>query len=581
MKKIYKIIIFLALPLLFSLFYLQSEIASAKEPISDWTIRDFHSEIVVNKDSSLDITEKITADCGDLSGKHGIFRILPTQYQYSKNESVKTPITLLGITDFSGRVIPYTTLNNRKAHTVTWKIGDANKTVTGVNYYKIHYKVDNAIRFKDGNFDEFYWNLIGAFWDIDIEKFSVKITFPSKITKDNSKVWLYSGNFKETKNELAESQWQDQSILNISTNQSLSPGQAVTTSITFPKNILTPYKFSFWQLYGQYFGLLIPIVAFIFCFSAWKKYGDDPTINSAIAPEFEIPDKLSPIDMGTLYSNGNMLNNYLSASIINLAVKKYLKIEQIAKKGILGKEDFLLTELRKPDNTLSASERQLQNDIFGSVQSTRVSTLQNIFYKNIPGIKEKSLQFLVKDGYFDQAGKKYQNSFVIFAVLALIGAIIFFSNYFPIVGSAMLLAVIILIIFAILMTKRTAKGAMLYHRILGLKLYMETAEKYRQQFNEKENIFEKFLPYAIMFGSTKLWIKKMQSIYGKEYFDAYHPYWFYGAGISNFDVDSFTNHLESLSSGMASTLASSPSSSGSGGGGFSGGGGGGGGGGGW
>jgi uncharacterized membrane protein len=131
------------------------------------------------------------------------------------------------------------------------------------------------------------------------------------------------------------------------------------------------------------------------------------------------------------------------------------------------------------------------------------------------------------------------------------------------------------------MSRRTEKGAMLEHRIKGFKLYMDTAEKYRQQFNEKENIFEKFLPYAIMFGMTKKWIKTMERVYGEKYFATYHPVWFYGAGISNFNVDSLTSSIESLSSGMASTMASSPSSSGSGGGGFSGGGGGGGGGGGW
>ena len=52
------------------------------------------------------------------------------------------------------------------------------------------------------------------------------------------------------------------------------------------------------------------------------------------------------------------------------------------------------------------------------------------------------------------------------------------------------------------------KGAELLWRIKGFKLYMETAEKYRQQFYEKENIFEKLLPYAMVFGMTEIWVKK-------------------------------------------------------------------------
>lgn len=576
-----KFVLWLALPLLLATCYFLPTRVSARETVSDWYIKDFQSEIVVGKDSSLDITEKITADCGTLLGKHGIFRVLPTQYQYSTSEAVKTPITLLGITDFSGNDLPYSTINDRSNHTVTWKIGDAGKTVTGINYYQIHYKIDNAIRFRDANFDELYWNVMGAFWEIDIDQFSANIKFPNEINKDNSKVWLYSGQFKNKENSLAKYAWSDQNTLNVSVDQTLTPGNAVTASVTFPKNILTPYKFSFWHLYGQYFGFLIPVLVFLLCFPLWKKFGDDPTINSAVAPEFEIPDKLSPLEMGTLYSNGMMQNQYLSASIINLAVKKYLKIEQIAKKGLLGKEDFKFIKLKEADDKLSESERQLFKDIFGGNESTHLSTLKDKFYKNIPVIKKKSFDFLVKEGYFDQAGKKYQTIFIILAVLILIGAIIFFTTFLPILGGAMALTVILLVIFAVLMTKRTQKGAMLFHRIKGLKLYVETAEKYRAQFQEKENIFEMFLPYAIMFGLTKLWIKKMESIYGKEYWSSYHPYWFYGATMTSFNVDSFTKNIESLSSNMATTMASSPSSSGSGGGGFSGGGGGGGGGGGW
>jgi uncharacterized membrane protein len=108
---------------------------------------------------------------------------------------------------------------------------------------------------------------------------------------------------------------------------------------------------------------------------------------------------------------------------------------------------------------------------------------------------------------------------------------------------------------------------------------METAEKYRQQFYEKENIFEKFLPYAMVFGIAKLWAEKIKEIYGQEYFDSYHPVWYVGAGdFSSFDAASFTESLNSITTSISSNVSSG---SGSGGGGFSGGGGGGGGGGGW
>ena len=122
-------------------------------------------------------------------------------------------------------------------------------------------------------------------------------------------------------------------------------------------------------------------------------------------------------------------------------------------------------------------------------------------------------------------------------------------------------------------------GLELAWRIKGFKLYMETAEKYRQQFNEKENILEKFLPYAILFKITDLWIRKMKDIYGEKYVACFMPLWFVGGNFQNFDANSFNSMISDFSSNMNSTMVAS--SSGVGGGGFSGGGGGGGGGGGW
>jgi hypothetical protein len=46
--------------------------------------------------------------------------------------------------------------------------------------------------------------------------------------------------------------------------------------------------------------------------------------------------------------------------------------------------------------------------------------------------------------------------------------------------------------------------------------HMKTAEKYHNNFM-KRKYFEKLLPYTIIFGLTKEWIKKMEQIYGSDY----------------------------------------------------------------
>jgi uncharacterized membrane protein len=135
----------------------------------------------------------------------------------------------------------------------------------------------------------------------------------------------------------------------------------------------------------------------------------------------------------------------------------------------------------------------------------------------------------------------------------------------------MLATALFYMILGAYMSKLTSKGIDVSWRTKGLKLYMNTAEKYRQQFNEKENIFERFLPYAVMFGITKQWANKMRELYGDQYFANYHPVWFAGA-VASFDVNSFTNSLNSVASSVSSSAGSGSGGSGGGGGGGGGGG---------
>jgi len=557
--------------LLISIFLLPCQVL-ARENVNYWYIKDFKTEIVVNNDSSIDVTENIIADCGSAQ-KHGIFRVLPTFQQLTDKEKVDSSVKLESITNFDGKPYKYSTTKNRSDGTITWKIGDADAYVTGVNNYRIKYHVKNAVRHNSENFDEFYWNLSGNFWDIDIDNFSAKIIFPDGVNKENSGSYFYSGQFGESNDLEISGNWTANNILEINYDKTMTSGEGITTSITFPKNIISPYVPTFWEKYGWYFTLFIPFVIFYLMFLLWKKVGDDPSINPTVAPEFEIPEKLNPIDMGLVWTDSVLKNNFISAAIINLAVKGVLKIEKI------GKKDFKL-EMIGEDGKMSPSENKLLKGLFQSKNIVQVSDLKNKFYTYLPKISDAGNNFLVEKKWLVKGSRFWQYAFI-FISMVIFGLGMFAGTFNSIFGFSVIASAIIIFVYSFILPVRSLDGALLLRRIKGLRLYLHTAERYRAKFNEKENIFEKFLPYAIMFGMTKEWISKIEEIYGKEYFNSYHPVWFYGVGIADFNIDSLTSEISSMSNGMASTMSSSPSSSGSGGGGFSGGGGGGGGGGGW
>lgn len=573
MKKSILTIIFLLLFLPFSAH------ARNKADIYDWYIKDFNSQIIVNQDSSLDITETIVADCGNLPDKHGIYRIIPSVSYGEDGEIFKTPIKIKSINNGKGDSYEYQTSNNSKDNTLTIKIGSPNYTVSGENTYIISYKVDNAIRFTNDKFDELYWNLNGNFWQLQIDNYSADIIFPETFDSSLSEVNVYYGSHGSA--ELSENfKWQTKNHLYIASNGRLLEGQGITSSITYPKGLFEPYVAPFYDRFAWLWLIILPLLFFILCYKIWQKNGRDPQINPTVAPEFEIPEDLNPIDMGMIISDGKFNNKYLTASIVNLAVKGYLIIEKIDTSGIIKIKEYNFKKTGSVNlPPLTPSEEKLYERLFGNTDEISTSSLKNKFYVEIPKIQSSSMDYLSSKKWIIKSSRYWQLGFIVFSISLFIFSFITmdFNYYF---GYGLLASSIIIFFFSFVMTKRSIEGARLFKRILGFKLYMSKAEKYRQQFNEKENIFEIFLPYAIVFGITGLWIKQIRNIYGEKYINSFHPIWFIGTGQS-FNFNSFTSEMKNLSSNIGNTIAQSPSSGGSGGGGFSGGGGGGGGGGGW
>ncbi|GHF19238.1 DUF2207 domain-containing protein [Pseudolysinimonas yzui] len=136
----------------------------------------------------------------------------------------------------------------------------------------------------------------------------------------------------------------------------------------------------------------------------------------------------------------------------------------------------------------------------------------------------------------------------------------------------------------------TSKGAELKEHLDGLREFIRVAEADRLQMLQSVSgaeristsdttaiikIYEKLLPYAVIFGLEKQWAEEIA-----KYYDTNPPDWY--SGPSGFHVAAFAAGISTLSSSVSTSYASSSGSSssgGGGGGGSSGGGGGGGGGG--
>ena len=146
------------------------------------------------------------------------------------------------------------------------------------------------------------------------------------------------------------------------------------------------------------------------------------------------------------------------------------------------------------------------------------------------------------------------------------------------IGLGLALAIIF---FAPYANKRTQVGREWLSHILGLKQFIESAEKDRilTLVNDDPEYFYHVLPYAMVLGVTDKWAKQFEDILTSD------PDWYQSNTSRPFSTAYFVSQINSSTQDVGRTLSSAPSSSGSSGGssggGFSGGGSGGGGGGGW
>ena len=163
----------------------------------------------------------------------------------------------------------------------------------------------------------------------------------------------------------------------------------------------------------------------------------------------------------------------------------------------------------------------------------------------------------------------------------------------------LIFGIISILIFRYLINKPSEEKVKIESEIDGFKMYLSAAEENLLKFHNPpemtSDVYEKFLPYAIVFGVEGIWGKRFRDKL-QETIDSAQPYEnvqynfgysFAGAFTSTLNettvvpVSSGSSYSSSGSSGSSSSYSGGSSSSGSSGGGSSGGDGGGGGGGGW
>ncbi len=544
-------------------------------------IDNFNSQITVNSDASISVQETIKYNFEDASGKHGIFRDIPFHYNTDEQGDYYLRFSEISVADESGR--PYNFTEDYQGDNLHLKIGDPNQTVSGVLTYIINYKVLGAINYFAG-WDELYWNATGNDWPVPIESASAKVILPGKFSAADIRMKSYYGEAGSTSEGKAE--FDNINSVNYVAPEILETGQGLTVVTGWPKGavaVIDKIQFSQapktpWSkllIIMVALNIIFPAVIFIYLFIHWWRRGRDPKSRSTIIAQYDAPDNLTPAEVGVILED-DFHNKFISAEIINLAVKGYLKINRLEEKIIFFKSvDYQLDKLKPTGNDLKDFQKDLINGLFGfSKTSVKLSDLKDEFYQKIESLSNSVIAQVTGQGYFVENPKKQKAKYLTAGIIvALAGP---FLWQFGLMAGGLFI-----VLFGLIMPARTAKGVQAKEYILGLKLYLSVAEADRLKFHnapeKRPEHFEKLLPYAMILGVEKAWAEQFKDIYRTP------PSWYNDPTAQIFNAAIFASSLNSFSSSASSTLSSSPAASGSSGfsGGSSGGGFGGGGGGSW
>jgi type II secretory pathway pseudopilin PulG len=564
-----------------------------------WIITSFHSDITIAGDSTLTIKEDIRVDFGSLQ-KHGIFRTIPLRYRFDDSHDRYYLLDLKSVTNGS-RALQYSESVDHDNDVI--KIGDPNVLVSGTNRYVITYTVIGVLNSFTDN-DELFWNVDGALWPVPKRTVTATVSLPPTSFQ---KAACFEGptGSKETCTYLNSGR-----LVNFTSTRMLGSGEQMSVvvalskgAVTVPLPLLEARKRQFPQDAFEInpltvgLSLLIAIGGIGMIAWNWWVHGRDRAyltqyyltndLRQRTLPlfhhdpevvEFEPPQKMRPAQLGLILDEKADPKD-VTATIVDLAVRGYMTINEIP-----GKLDW--TFIWKDGGDAAALlpyEKTVLDGLFAGRKQVNLSELKGTFGSTLRRAEGEIYKNAVAGKLFTTRPDIARAEWGCLGLGVFIGGIavtvvLGLSIGWGLVGVAVVLVGLLLTISFPFMPQRSAAGRELLQRTLGFRLYMTTAEKYRQQFAAKAQIFTQLLPYAIVFGCVSMWAKAFEGI------DTSAANSWY-VGNAPFQAAFLASSLQSMDASISSAITYTPpgagSSSGFGGGGSSGGGGGGGGGGSW
>lgn len=541
------------------------------------------TEFAIEKDSTVRVTETQTFDF--VGAYHVAERVIPHKGSDAitdisvEDSATHAPLTYAGSRPLDkndpaswGKYVVYGSGGDT---IIDWYYDLADTSHSWVVTYTLH----GAIAFYSDH-DELYWNLFDSY-TVPIRIVSAKVVLPGTDTAPISSFYVVGDHTAVT------TRLDDRTFAFSASN--FAPGEAATIAVGWQKGLI-PVS-AYWKdlasrVWPYALAALILLCAVAYAI-VYRKFLHPQKTGRTIVPEYEPPQGIPPA-IGELIAKESSGSRNWPATIVDLAVRGYLTIRDESKTFLSFPFHAYQLERSGKSDGLALFEQELLTALFAEGTTFSTKEVQSSYSvqmrvrKGFIEARKALLEDATATGAFEHAPKQSELGWSLLAlgIVALVLAIVFAIGFGGLYLQLLMLAVAVLVSAGIVYFVRqvevslSEKGKKLKDELLGFKLYLETAERYRLQ-NLAPDQFEKFLPYAMLFGVEKKWAKAFEGL------NVPPPHWYAATYVGAMPSSPGSFDASSFASGFSASFATAFSSGagGAAGGGGAGGGGGGGGGG--
>lgn len=554
----------------------------------NFTITKFDAEYLLGRDSenrsTLAATWRITAHFLP-NQNHGIAPIFVKKY-----DNHPTNFSLQSVTDEQGASLEHTWNGDEL------RIGKKDIYVQGEKTYVIKFTQRDVTKHYDNTGrDEFYWDVIGNEWRVPMENVRVSVKLDESLqAARRGEVFCYVGK-QGSRERCNVSDDKSEIVTNVSR---LNRREGITMAVGFTSGTFTGYQetlsekfIKIWATVQTIASSLAVILMLLLVWRYRRLFGRYSELKP-IPPEYLPPNQASVMTSAYILKNYEVMaikGSAKVAQLLDLAVRHYIKLYEVRKASFLRSAQYEI-EIVKDLKELRPEESEIVRDMFGSSmpkpgQRLNLKKLQNnLSYAARTRDDDTNLKNLARGKYAlceqTLANKRIVQRWALW--VCAVGVLLL---------SPMLLLVAGIVFALSFGWSLTDEGLALRRYLAGLKMYIGVSEAERLQMlqspegaekvkvdasDEKQlvKLYERVLPYAVLFGQEKKWSAQLGQYYEQV---GEQPDWYSGQGA--FNAAAFAAGMNSLSSVASSASDYSSTSGGSTGGGFAGGGGGGGGGG--